>query len=380
MARRYVPPLRVWVWTAATVALVVVATLLWRGSDAAATQSSTADPAGVPVGAPAARVSQLWSAESDPMPDDVVEKGRIVLAGPHGVRALDPLTGEEAWHYTRSNARLCGVAVTNGVAVTVFRTENRCDEVTALDADTGVRHYTRNVNFRADVAIHATESILLAVSRSGLVTLDPVNDNIRWRYHPPERCRLLDAEAGSAGIALLQRCSGSPAVQLRILDGFSGKARWSRDLPDVTDDEVALLSADRLVGVRVDDEVQLLGGQEGEHLETVPASPEARMSSAGVAELLLTDGTLSAFDPNSGKLLWDVPAVGLPAAPPSAKQLDDGGVLLVPEASGFVPRNALTGKAAGDPSAVDDVPEDGIVSGVGPVVVVQLSDRVLAYR
>jgi outer membrane protein assembly factor BamB len=380
VARRYVPPLRVWVWTAATVALVVVATLLWRGSDAAATQSSTADPAGIPLGAPAGRVSQLWSAESDPMPDDVVEDGRIVLAGPHGVRALDPLTGDEVWHYTRSNARLCGVAVTNGVAVTVFRTENRCDEVTALDADTGVRHYTRNVNFRADVAISATESILLAVSRSGLVTLDPVNDNIRWRYDPPERCRILDAEAGSAGIALLQRCSGSSAVQLRMLDGFSGKARWSRDLPDVTDDEVALLSADRLVGVRVDDEVQLLGGQEGEHFRTVPASPEARMSSAGVAELLLTDGTLSAFDPTSGKLLWDVPAVGLPAAPPTAKQLDDGGVLLVPEASRFVPRNASTGKAAGDPSAVDDVPEDGIVSGVGPVVIVQRADRVLAYR
>src|SRR6476620_8770610 len=80
------PPLRVWVWTAATVALVVVASLLWRGSDAAATESTTADPAGVPVGAPAGSVSQVWSAESDPMPGDVVEKGRVVLAGAHGVR------------------------------------------------------------------------------------------------------------------------------------------------------------------------------------------------------------------------------------------------------------------------------------------------------
>ena len=45
MPRR--PPLRVWIWTAATVALVVVAALLWRGSDAAATESTTAAPAGV---------------------------------------------------------------------------------------------------------------------------------------------------------------------------------------------------------------------------------------------------------------------------------------------------------------------------------------------
>jgi outer membrane protein assembly factor BamB len=370
----------VWVWTAATVALVVVASLLWRGSDAAATESTTADPAGVPVGAPAGSVSQVWSAESDPMPGDVVEKGRVVLAGAHGVRGLDALTGDEAWHYTRSNARLCGLAVTNGVVVTVFRTENRCDEVTALDADTGVRRYTRNVNLRADATIEATDSIVLAVSRSGLVTLDPVNDNIRWRYQPPERCRILDAEAGTAGVALLQRCSGSPAVQLRILDGFSGKPHWSRDLPDVTDEDVALLSADRLVGIRVRDEVQLLGGQEGEHFGTVPASPDARMSSAGVAELLLTDGTLSAFDTTSGKLLWDVPAVGLPATPTTEKQMTDGGVLVVPEASGFVPRNALTGETEGHPSTVEDVPEDGVVTGVGPAIVVQLADRVLVYR
>jgi hypothetical protein len=52
----------------------------------------------------------------------------------------------------------------------------------------------------------------------------------------------------------------------------------------------------------------------------------------------------------------------------------------VPEASGFVPRNALTGKVEGHPSTVDDVPEDGIVTGVGPAIVVQRADRVLVYR
>jgi outer membrane protein assembly factor BamB len=235
------------------------------------------------------------------------------------------------------------------------------------------------VNLRSDATISATDSIVLASGRSGLVTLDPVNDNIRWRYQPPERCRLLQAEAGSVGIAVLQRCSGSSAVQLRILDGFSGDARWSRDLPDVTDEDVAILGAGRLVGIRVRDELLLLGGHEGEQLGSVPVATDARMTSVGVAELLLSDGTLSAFDPTSGKRLWDVAAVGLPAAPPGGKELSDGGVLLVPEAAGFVPRNALTGESEGDPYAVDDVPADGIVSGVGQVVVVQLADRVLAF-
>src|SRR5688500_13395629 len=98
------PPLRVWVWTAATVALVVIAALLWRGSDAAATESTTAAPADVPSGTPAGAVSEAWSAGGGPLPEDVVEGGRVVVGSAHGVHALDVVTGDEAWHYTRSNA------------------------------------------------------------------------------------------------------------------------------------------------------------------------------------------------------------------------------------------------------------------------------------
>ena len=367
-------------WTAATLALVVVAALLWRGSDAAATESTPAAPAGVPVGSPAAAVSEEWSAAGEPMPEDVVESGRVLLAGEHGVRALDPRTGEEAWHYTRSNARLCDVAVTDGVAVAVFRTENRCDEAVALDADTGVRQWTRNVSFRGDATLDSTDSIVLATTSSGLVTLDPNNNNIRWRYEPPERCRILDAEAGDAGIALLQRCSGSPAVQLRILDGFEGDARWSRDLPAVTDDEVRLLGADRLVGVAVGEEIQLLSAEDGAPLGTVPNAGDAQMTSTGVVVLLRVDGTLHAFEPGSGGELWTTAALGLPASPLIEKQGDGAAVLMVPEASGFVPRDALTGERRGDPSEVEDLPAGGTATAVGPVVVHQLDDRVDVYR
>ncbi|GAA3153665.1 hypothetical protein GCM10010531_00760 [Blastococcus jejuensis] len=380
MVRLYRPPLRVWVWIAASVALVVVATLLWRGSDAAATESTTAEPAGVPVGAPAGTVSQAWSAVSEPMPGDVVDDGRVVVASEHGVRAVDPLTGDEAWHYTRSNARLCDVAVTNGVAVAVFRTEDRCDEAVALDSGTGVRTWTRNLNFRADVRLESTDSIVLAVTRSGLVTLDPNNDNIRWRYEPPERCRILDAQAGASGIALLQRCSGSPAVQLRLLDGFAGDARWSRDLPDVTDDEVRLLGADRLVGVVVRDEIQLLSGADGAPLGSLPSAGDALMTSAGVAALLRVDGILHALDPATGDERWAVPALGLPTAPLTEKRGTAEGVVVVPEAAGFVFRDVVTGEPVGDPAAVEGLAEGGAATALGPVLVHQLTDRVVAYR
>jgi outer membrane protein assembly factor BamB len=370
----------VWVWTAATLALVVVAALLWRGSDAAATESTTADPAGVPVGAPAAAVSEAWSVTGNPMPEDVVESGRVLVGSEHGVRALDPRSGEESWHYTRSNARLCDVEVTNGVAVAVFRTEDRCDEAVALDADTGVRSWTRNVSFAGDVVLESTEAIVLAVAERSLVTLDPNNNNIRWRYEPPERCRILGAEVGDAGVALLQRCSGSPAVQLRLLDGFAGDPRWSRDLPAATDDDVRLLGADRVLGVEVGTDIQLLAGADGAPLRTVPTADDVQMTSVGVAVLLLTDGMLRAYEPASAQRLWEVPARGLPGAPVVHKDGEDGSVLMVPEATGFVPRDALTGDRRGDPSAADDVPAGGQATPIGPIVVHQVGGEVIAYR
>jgi hypothetical protein len=165
-----------------------------------------------------------------------------------------------------------------------------------------------------------------------------------------------------------------------MLDGFEGDARWSRDLPDVTDDEVRLLGADRLTGVVVGEEIQLLSGADGTPLGSVPAAEDAQMSSAGVVALLRVDDRLHAFDPATGDPRWDVAALGLPAAPLTEKQGSGGGVLVVPEASGFVPRDALTGDEVGEPSTVEGLPEGGVATGLGPVVVYQLPDRVTAYR
>src|SRR3954470_7584141 len=179
------PPLRVWVWTAATAALVVLAALLWRGSDAAATQSTTSASADVPAGTPADAVSEAWSVTGDPVPESVVEADRVIVGSRHGVRAVDVGTGAETWHYTRSNAVMCGMTATDGVVVAVFRTANRCDEAVALDAGTGVRQWTRNVRLRADATLDSTDRIVLATSPTGVVTIDPTGDNIRWRYSPP---------------------------------------------------------------------------------------------------------------------------------------------------------------------------------------------------
>jgi outer membrane protein assembly factor BamB len=371
----------VWVWTAATVALVVVAALLWRGSDAAATESTTAAPADVPTGTPAGAVSAAWSATGDPAPESVVESGRVILGTPHGVRALDVATGAEAWHYTRSNARLCGVTATDGVAVAVFRTANRCDEGVALDAGTGVRRWTRNMGFRADATLDSTDRIVLASSPTGVVNLDPTGDNIRWRYDPPEGCRLVGTDAGSAGVAVLQRCAGSEAVQLRLLGGFDGKAAWTRDLPTPAGTEVRLLGADRPIGLVVGDEVQLLspddGAVQGSFISD--GAGDAEQSVVAGTSLVWSGGRLYAFVSDTGRRRWDAPAVGLPAAAESDKIVGGAGAVLVPASDGFVARDLTTGRTRGR-SAVAGLPPGGSVSTVGPVIVYRVGDEVLAYR
>jgi hypothetical protein len=74
-----------------------------------------------------------------------------------------------------------------------------------------------------------------------------------------------------------------------------------------------------------------------------------------------------------------VPARGLPGVPIVHKQGEAASVLIVPEASGFVPRDALTGDRRGDPSAADDVGSGGLATALGPLVVHQLGDEVVVY-
>jgi outer membrane protein assembly factor BamB len=370
------------VWTAATVALCVVAALLWRGSDAAATDSTTSAPAGVPSGTPAAVVSTTWSAEGKPPTGTVVQSGRVLVGSAHGVRALDPVTGDEAWHYTRSNARMCGLTATNGLAVAVFATEDRCDEAVALNAGTGVRAWTRSVSFRGDATLTSTDRIVLASSPTGVVTLDPTGDNIRWRYAAPVGCRFLGAAAGSAGIAVLQRCAGASLLQVRLFDGFDGTAHWSRDVPVADGTQIRLLGADTLPTVQVDDEVQVLAPADGTVLTRLPVATgdDVQTGPVGALTLVRVGATLYALDATSGATSWSAPAAGLPAPPAGAtKDARGPAALVVPEKSGFVQRDPATGAELGR-SQVADVPDGGVAAAVGPVVVLRLPDRVLGYR
>jgi len=376
------PPLRVWVWTAATLVLVVVATLLWRGSDAAATSRSTASPAADPTGSPAGELSPAWSRTASLLPEQVVAADRVIVGDRHGITALDPATGEQAWHYTRSNAVLCGLTATEGVAVAVFRTEVRCDEAVALHADTGVYAWTRSLDLDSDVRLTSTGNTVLAIGSGSVVVIDPIGDNIRWRTEP-EGCTVVDAATGTSGVAVLLRCEGTDALRLQLLDGSRGSALWTRDVP--ADDDIHLAGADYGVSLVVGDELQRLATADGAPTETVALPPADESDAdpvstvAGPVLLVWAHGTLVARAAGIDALAWEQPALGLPTSSGPLKVDGLTEPLLVPEDGAFVARDPATGDEVSR-STVADLPAGGISTPVGDVVVYRLPDRVIAYR
>ena len=376
------PPLRVWVWTAATLVVVVVAALLWRSSDAAATDSTTAAPADVPNGTPAGAVSAAWTAPttaSGGATRATVDGGRVVVGDEHGVRALDVVTGEEAWHYTRANARLCDWTLVGGRIVAVSGTEDRCDEAVALSVDTGVRLWTRNLDLRPDAVLTSTEGIVLATSPTGVLTLDPVGDSIRWRAAPEEGCTFADGDVGGAGVAVLEQCGGSTRV--RLLDGYDGTPRWTRDTAEGT----ALAGVEQAVVISGDDGVQLLAGADGAPVGTPVATStddtaagEVLVTAVGTSALVWADRTLTVVDQGTGAVSWRTPATGLPVGTVDRALLAAGTSVPVPEGDVVVLRDLATGEEL-QRVETPPLPAGGLLTVAGPVVVQQLPDRVLAY-
>ena len=387
MPRLRRPPLRVLAWTAATVVLLLVAVLLWRGSDAAATDSTTAPAPATPSGEPAGELAEAWSAGGDPLPRRVVESGRVVVGGQRGVTALDAATGEEAWHYTRANARLCDLTAVDGVVVAVFSTGGWCDEALALDAGTGERVWTRNVGFRPEVRLLGTDQLALAVSRDGVVVLDPTGNGIRWTYRAPEGCRLLDADVGTTGVGALQRCGETGVLQLRLFDGFEGGEHWTREVAATPGAPARLAGVDGVVTVVVDDRLEVREPGGGDVLQTYDLPPGGDVKGetlsqalAGSVALVWARGTLWALDSGSGEARWSAPAAGLPPVTTVSQVVPGAADLLVPGEDGFVRRDLATGEEVARLPVEGGLADGGRAAVVGPVVVYRLPDRVVAYR
>jgi len=373
------PSRRAALWLLLTAISALVLTLLWIGSDYANTslQVAAAEPDQPVEAEPAERVAVAWDAQTGPADAGAVEDFTVVVGEDHGLRGLDPDTGVERWHYLRSTALLCDWTAADGVVVAVFRTDGGCNEALALDAGTGRREWYRNVSFTTEMALSSTNQLTVAATSTGVTVLGTTSNGTRWRYRPPEDCRISDALAGDVGVAVTLSCPSS--ARLILLDGFTGEQRWTGTLPagrsDIltADGVVCVLAVDPRGSLEVFDRdgVSLVSVREQSIAADEGTQPSAQLLGERLA--ISTGSTLFAVNVQTDGIDWVVPALNRPVL------LGEG--LLVFDGTDFVQHALVTG-AELRRITVDGPapPTGGELALVGGAIVVSTADEVAVYR
>jgi len=367
------------IWLAVLVLALIGGLVLAADSDVGNTDVSTA--AALPAVPPtplAEQVSPLWSSDDGFDDQRTVASGTVITASDRGVRGLDAQTGEERWHYLRSNATMCDFTVLEDVVVAFFRTTGRCNEAVALEADSGVRRWYRNVGFSDRLSALGSGTAALAATPDGIAVMDAVGNSIRWRYNPPQGCELSSIGIGSSGVVVLETCP-SGTDWLAEFDLYSGEQQWRVAPPP---GEVSVLGADGVVSLLVGQQLTVLSARTGQILSTLTqdAEPGESAAAASVVEpggrgvpVVYLSGRVYAIDPTDGSELWSMAAMGLPAT-------SDAG-LVVPEDGAFVTRDLLTGEEISRTSLTGgDAPEGLLrVERIGPGLVAVTEDGLTAY-
>lgn len=369
-------------WLGVLVIALVAGVVLAVNSDAANTDVRTAaDPPNASSGLLAEQLGPLWSTESAVDDQRTLASATVITSNEHGVRGLDPRTGEQRWHYLRSNATMCDLTVLDDVVVAIFRTAGRCNEAVALEAGSGVRRWYRNVGFSERLSLLGSGTAALAATPGGIAVLDAVGNSIRWRYNPPQGCELSSIGIGANGVVVLERCT-TGTTWLAEFELYSGQQQWRVAPPP---GEVTVLGADGVVSLLVGQGLTILSPRDGSLLSSLGAPAGAAESPASAATmvagqaggrgvpLVYLEGRLYAIDPASGALLWSVAATGLPAG-------SDFGVV-VPEDGAFVTRNPVTGAelTRSMPTEAGATAELTRVERAGSVLLAVSQDGVTAY-
>ena len=210
------------------VGVVAVALVVGATSDSAATDRTEAAP---PPALPAApdkvpgSMAEIWSAPSGATPVPVVAGDSVATANGGEVAALDPLTGQIRWHYTR-DLPLCTLDQAWGRLNAVYHKTLNCSEVTQLDPATGRITAQRNGNAELGTQlvgdgshVTATGKKLLTTWRDDLVQsaeYGQVPALVNAGKQPRTGCTYGTVEAASGKVGVIERCPGDPADRLTV--------------------------------------------------------------------------------------------------------------------------------------------------------------------
>lgn len=202
---------------------------------------------------PSPTLSQAWTSSDATAIGAPLVGGTVVTHDAHTVRGRDALTGKQTWSYTRTDRTVCTAIESQSVAIAVYKLHGNCDELTALDATTGARRWTRTLDkdgaeFNGPATYQVDGSNVMFVSRTAIYaisiggTADEGNGGLDyWTFHHPG-CTISGAVLGSAGALISQTCHGEncnghkfcgDGPQLLLRDGTTGYDDKSTTNPDI---------------------------------------------------------------------------------------------------------------------------------------------------
>jgi hypothetical protein len=273
-------------------ALGIWAATTWSSGEAAHTSLHTFAPAPPTEGiqTPTAAPQEVWHTSDRIAIGEPQYGGTIVTYSRHTVGGRDARTGKRTWSYTRTDRNVCTAAQLTGTTIAVFAVHGNCDELTALDSDTGRRRWTRTLDMdgmpvNGQPAYQITPYTFLAATPSVIYAIDPVSGYNRWTYQR-FGCRIDHVVLGGAGALISQTCS----QQVKCVDVKfcgTGPQLLLRNGSDPQDDDKKP-NADRIDWIQRGD-------------TNIPVSAEDVTSGDVVSTVDPTGNTLQLLDSDTGK-------------------------------------------------------------------------------
>ena len=358
------------------VVLLAFGVVVYSRGEAAHTTLHTAahPPASVGSAAPNAAQQQRWRTSDRLALGAPLAGGTVITYSQHTVRGRDARTGQQTWRYTRTDRSICNVIQTAGTAVAVFAVNGDCDEVNALDAETGKRAWSRTldedgVTLNGRATYRWTSGTVLIYSPDAMYAIDPSSGLDRFTY-TRYGCQINNAAVGSAGTLISQncthpRCSGvkkcgyGQQLVLRSNESKADEAKANYDhfvWNDLGNSDVPL-SAGTVVAAlnRTTGRIDTYARQ-GRVNASVALDPAPTLTTATIAEATASDtadgvlvwlgGVAALVQRDQTNATWSAQSAG----PPTLSGPDDppavaSATIAVPVAGGVAELDPATGRA-----------------------------------
>ena len=380
------------VLTAMVVAAIVIVKVAYARGEISHAKLHSIDnpPPSVVLQTPGTTVQSLWKTTDRSALGQPFWGGTVVTADEHTVRGRNADTGDVTWSYTRTDRPLCDAVQDYGTTIAFYALHGDCDEVTALDSQTGKRKWTRTLDKddtsfpslndntlkgRQHVVGHPTFAIsqfsLLVITPAVIYNLDPNGGLDRWTFSQ-NGCTIRGAVFGSQGALISQNCTtidctdrkfcgrGPQLLLRKATDARADEGKNKTNPDQIIWNRVGLdavpVSADQVISA-TDASATTLTTFDAKKGTTIASLELSGASSPGsvaqvntaTAELVWVGGVTYAVQTSGSDFLWKATSAGAPTVTPlpgNATLPADlaQSIVLVPASDGVDALNGTTGQ------------------------------------